>query len=228
MVFYTVLHWSSTAICFRLYQQTNLIQWHPLGLGRKIQNNDEAGILDLDDCAFYWFEADIAFALRDLFEDSIDKVDFQDQRLSAFLRGYRREIQISDAAVSRIPLFLRMDHESALAIFDFCVKKRIKGYICSHEITTLSYFLEKQKYDVLKRNKIINNLLDHLSVLVAHENILRKALVSEIKDYEDAVIDELALHGEIDYIITRDLKDFKSSRNTICNAREALDRIEVD
>ena len=58
----------------------------------------------------------------------------------------------------------RMDHESALAIFDFCVKKRIKGYVCSHEITTLSYFLEKQKFDIMKRNKIINSLLDHLSV----------------------------------------------------------------
>jgi len=70
-------------------------------------NKDGAGILDLDDCAFYWFEADIAFALRDLFEDSIDKVDFKDQRFRAFLRGYRLETQISDAAVSRIPLFLR-------------------------------------------------------------------------------------------------------------------------
>jgi len=122
----------------------------------------------------------------------------------------------------------RMDHESALAVFDFCVKKRIKGYISSHEITTLSYFLEKQKYDLMKRNKIINNLLDHLSVLTANEKILRKALVSEIKDYEDAVIDELALDEEIDYIITRDLKDFKNSKNNIYNAREILEIIEAE
>lgn len=122
----------------------------------------------------------------------------------------------------------RMDHESALAIFDFCVKKRIKGYISSHEITTLSYFLEKQKYDVMKRNKIITNLLNNLSVLTAHEKILRKALVSEINDYEDAVIDELALNEEVDYIITRDLKDFKNSKNSIYNAREALEIIEAE
>lgn len=122
----------------------------------------------------------------------------------------------------------RMDHESALAIFDYCVKKRIKGYVCSHEITTLSYFLEKQKFDNLKRTRIINNLLDHLSVLAAPENILRKALVSAIDDYEDAVIDELALNEEIDYIITRDLKDFKNSKNNICNAREALDIIDSE
>ena len=70
--------------------------------------NDEAGIMDFDDCAFYWFEADIAFALRDLFEDSIDKVDFESKRLGAFLNGYRSKNQISETAVGRIPLFLRM------------------------------------------------------------------------------------------------------------------------
>jgi predicted nucleic acid-binding protein len=122
----------------------------------------------------------------------------------------------------------RMDHKSALAVFDFCVKKKIKGYISSHEITTLSYFLEKQKYNLMKRNIIISNLLDHLSVLTAHEKILRKALVSEISDYEDAVIDELAFNEEVNYIITRDLKDFKNSRNNIYNAREALEIIEAD
>ena len=122
----------------------------------------------------------------------------------------------------------RMDHESALAVFDFCVKKKIKGYICSHEITILSYFLEKQKSNVVKRNIIINNLLDHLSVLTAHEEILRRSLMSEIEDYEDAVIDELAQNEEIDYIITRDFKDFKNSKNTIYNAREALEIIAAE
>ena len=64
--------------------------------------------MDFDDCAFYWFEADISFALRDLFEDSVDGVDFECERLTAFLKGYRSEMQLGDAAVGRIPLFLRM------------------------------------------------------------------------------------------------------------------------
>lgn len=70
--------------------------------------NNEAGVVDCDDCAFYWFEADIAFALRNLFEDSIDNVDFECKSLGAFMKGYRSEMQMSDAAVRRIPLFLRM------------------------------------------------------------------------------------------------------------------------
>lgn len=117
----------------------------------------------------------------------------------------------------------RDDHESALIVFDKCVRKEIKGFVCSHEITTLSYFLEREKYNGMKRNKIISKLLDNLSVLTANEEILRKALVSELDDYEDAVIDELALKEGVDFVVTRNLKDFKDSRNQIYTAKELLD-----
>ncbi len=117
----------------------------------------------------------------------------------------------------------RNDHEAALAVYDKCVKRELKGYVGSHEITTLRYFLKREKYERNKRNKIISNLLDNLSVLTAHEEILRKSLVSEIDDYEDAVIDELALHEGVDYIVTGNLKDFKKSANRIYTSREILD-----
>lgn len=120
----------------------------------------------------------------------------------------------------------RVDHKAAAAVFDSCVKRKIKGYVSSHEITTLSYFLEKEKFDKFKKKRIISLLLDNLSVLTAHEKILRNALDSEIEDYEDAVIDELSKNEKLDFIITRDLKDFKKSKNTIYNAVEALEVIE--
>jgi predicted nucleic-acid-binding protein len=123
-------------------------------------------------------------------------------------------------------LTMRQDHEAAAAVFDKCVKRKIKGYICSHEITTLSYFLEREKYEIKKRNKIINMLLDNLSVLTAHEKILRDALNSEIDDYEDAVIDELSYNEEVDFIVTRDMKDFKKSKNSIHTAIEAIEIID--
>jgi len=123
-------------------------------------------------------------------------------------------------------LTMRQDHEAAAAVFDHCVKKKIKGYICSHEITTLSYFLEREKYELKKRNKIINMLLDHLSVLTAYEKILRDALHSEIGDYKDAVLDELAYNEGVDFLVTRDLKNFKKSRNSIYTAVEAIEVID--
>lgn len=76
---------------------------------------DEIGVLDFDDCALYWYEADIAFALRDLFEDSASKVDFSNGYLLAFLSGYRTHMPLEDEAVQQIPLFLRLHNLVMLA-----------------------------------------------------------------------------------------------------------------
>ena len=65
-------------------------------------------IIDFDDAAFYWFAADIAFALRDLFHDDPAQVDFSHESLLAFLEGYRAEKELSDEEVQQIPVFLRL------------------------------------------------------------------------------------------------------------------------
>lgn len=40
-----------------------------------IWDSNIPGIIDFDDCAFYWYAADIAFTLRDLFDDRADRVN---------------------------------------------------------------------------------------------------------------------------------------------------------
>lgn len=45
-------------------------------------------VFDFDDCAHYWFAADVAYALRDLYEDRIERIDLADRRLRAFAEGY--------------------------------------------------------------------------------------------------------------------------------------------
>jgi Ser/Thr protein kinase RdoA (MazF antagonist) len=69
---------------------------------------DQVHILDFDDCAYYWYEADLAYALRDLFQDSVAGVDHGNARLAQFLRGYRAVRPLADAALQRLPLFLRL------------------------------------------------------------------------------------------------------------------------
>jgi predicted RecB family nuclease len=43
------------------------------------------------------------------------------------------------------------------------------------------------------------------------EETLLKALESRLADYEDAVIEAMALENKIDVIATRNLKDFRKS-----------------
>lgn len=66
--------------------------------------NNVISILDFDDCSYYWYVADIAFALRDLFEDSIDLTnsDFQE-----FVKGYESEFKIDKELLNDLSWFMR-------------------------------------------------------------------------------------------------------------------------
>ena len=103
-------------------------------------------------------------------------------------------------------------HEEAANIINMCVEKKLFGFIAAHEITTLSYFLLKEKKDKNKAADIISALLDIFNIIPIDEKILREALFSPVKDYEDAVIEVSAVKNSIDYIISRNLGDFKSAR----------------
>jgi Ser/Thr protein kinase RdoA (MazF antagonist) len=66
------------------------------------------GIFDFDDCAHSWFAADIAYALRDLYEDRIERIDLADKRLGAFMDGYRSRRPLPDDELRHLPLFMRV------------------------------------------------------------------------------------------------------------------------
>ena len=108
-------------------------------------------------------------------------------------------------------LFKRQGHESVLEIFKLCMKGNIKGFICAHEITTLCYFLDKAEKDKSKTKKVISSLMKRFTVIEINSDLLDKALNSEIDDFEDAVIEVSAIDKNVDYIITRNIKDFKKS-----------------
>lgn len=69
----------------------------------------------------------------------------------------------------------------------------------------------KNHNDTTKVKYVLGELLDLFHTIPITENILRGALNSKIKDYEDAVIEISSLKIGIDYIITRNLDDFKHS-----------------
>lgn len=64
-------------------------------------------VFDCDDCAHYWFAADVAYALRDLFEDRIECIDLADRRLRAFVGGYRAVRPLPESDLRLLPLFVR-------------------------------------------------------------------------------------------------------------------------
>jgi len=103
-------------------------------------------------------------------------------------------------------------HQEAAQLINLCVEKKLSGYICAHEVTTLSYFLLKEQKDKPKVINTISLILDIFHVISIDENILKDSLISPITDYEDAVIEVSSMKSNIDYILSRNISDFKLSR----------------
>lgn len=75
-----------------------------------IWDGDQPGVIDFDDCAWYWFVADIALALSDLFGDRVSNVDFQNHSYLQFIKGYRSIRPIEQEELELIPLFIRLQN----------------------------------------------------------------------------------------------------------------------
>jgi predicted nucleic acid-binding protein len=123
-------------------------------------------------------------------------------------------------------LFKRDGHEKVAEIFNYCSQKRIDGYMCAHEITTLSYFLNKTVKDKIKVKKTLEGIIKRFKVIEINGELLFKALNSEIDDFEDAVVEVSSREKKVDYIITRNIKDFKKSSVKTITPEELLLIIE--
>jgi predicted nucleic acid-binding protein len=108
-------------------------------------------------------------------------------------------------------LFKREGHEKVAEVFKQCIKGKATGFSCAHEITTLNYFLSKSNKDKTKIRKTISGILKRFKVIATDEEILAKALHSDIDDFEDAVIETSSKENDAEYILTRNIKDFKKS-----------------
>lgn len=102
--------------------------------------------------------------------------------------------------------------ENAAKVLALCESKKITGYITSVIISNV-YYLLRQKATHEKVIEKLTLLISILEVLTTDKNTIIQALNSDFKDFEDALQNFSAeLDGQIDVIITRNVKDFKTSK----------------
>ncbi len=118
---------------------------------------------------------------------------------------------VIDVFQSREPFY-----KSAEKIFIGVAKNHYEGYITAKSVTDIYYLTHRCTHSDKETRKIITNLLSLFKVLDTTDIDVRKALVSEMSDYEDAVMTETAIRTEMDCIITRNKKDYlKLKSNTV-------------
>lgn len=115
----------------------------------------------------------------------------------------------------------------ARTIFAVCEKKFVIGYISALSIPNIVYIMRKQLTEE-KTYEVIDTLMQIFTVADLKTDDIRKAVQLGFHDFEDALQSTAASRVKADFLITRNLKDFTSSKVTALTPRELLTRLKEE
>jgi predicted nucleic acid-binding protein len=116
---------------------------------------------------------------------------------------------ILDVSIQRDEL-LKDDVNDAIKLINLVEADEYKGYT-STVIFTNTYYIQKKLKDHNTSINFLKKLRLILTVLNVDDKIIQKALESGFNDFEDAVQYFTAVENKMDYIITRNIEDYKKS-----------------
>lgn len=117
---------------------------------------------------------------------------------------------IIDALTKREPW-----NESAEKIFIMAANCVIDMYITASSATDIYYLIRKYLHSTETAKQIMGKLYSIVGILDVKGTDCVEALASPIADYEDAVVEKVASRKEIDYIVTRNEKDFQAGNTQV-------------
>ena len=96
-------------------------------------------------------------------------------------------------------------------------------YISSSSVTDIYYIIKRFTKSKEFALKSIQRLASIIYFAEVNSECILSAMQSRISDFEDAVVDEVASNISADYIITRNIADFREAKTKIISPREYLD-----
>ncbi|MEP7141564.1 MAG: PIN domain-containing protein [Ferruginibacter sp.] len=123
---------------------------------------------------------------------------------------------ILDLLSNREPFYIH-----AAKLFSAADKNEIKIYVPALAFTNLNYILSKQ-YSADQAKKKLLKFKTLVIVFAVTDKIIELALASDFKDFEDAVQYFIAIENNIKILLTRNLKDYKSSEIPVMTAEQFL------
>ena len=124
---------------------------------------------------------------------------------------------ILDYLQCREPFF-----DDALNIAIGSANREYEAYISANSMTDLYYIIHKYTHDDNKTRKYLSDLTQVFGLVDTYAEDCLNALHSSMSDYEDAVVSETAIRTNIDYVVTRNIKDYNDSKVTVITPSDFL------
>lgn len=124
---------------------------------------------------------------------------------------------IIDYLMVREPYYM-----AAEKIFNGCQTGEVTGYIAAHSISNLFYILRKN-LTIEERRELLKSICSLFNVVSIDGKKIRLALNNQgFSDFEDCLQMECAKEVKADYIVTRNVDDFKNSEIKVMLPQDLL------
>ncbi len=101
--------------------------------------------------------------------------------------------------------------DDSAKVFTFCCSGLIDGFFTASTFSDLHYILKKHVHNEESVRSSLCFWMNFIGILDVSLEDCKKALRSPMNDYEVALLSEVARRHGVDYIISRNTKDFEGS-----------------
>lgn len=98
-------------------------------------------------------------------------------------------------------------YEDSARVIDAVVRQQASGWLAAHSVTTLFYVISRLRSRETAVTAL-TGLLDAFTVATVDDAVVRTALSWGWQDFEDAVQMAAAVEADVNYIVTRNPRDF--------------------
>ncbi len=130
---------------------------------------------------------------------------------------------IMDAVQNREPFA-----QDAQAIFLAAANETFMGFVTAKAMTDIYYLTHRCTHDSGMAKTIVGRIGMLFGILDTTESDIRRALASNLPDFEDAVMTETALRENMNCIVTRNLSDYQNAALPVYSPREFLNKLHED
>lgn len=116
----------------------------------------------------------------------------------------------------------RQFHVEAAELLTLAAERKVNAYTTPIVLANVDYIITKYA-NKGKSRRAIKALRRNVSVLPMDQTIVDSALDSEFTDFEDAMQYFSAESQNLDFIVTRNKKDYKNGKIRVVTARELVD-----
>ncbi len=114
----------------------------------------------------------------------------------------------------------------AAKLLNYSLSGKVKIYVSAVSYNNI-YYIMRQLLSNNETMKLLSQLSEMVEIVDVTKNTIKKSIKSDFKDFEDAIQYNCALSNtKIDFIVTRDAKDFKKSTLSILAPKEAVSFVQ--